>query len=176
MVNPTNTDVCDPRIACPVMPAFSSASQATSSNSRCWGSIPVASRGDMPKNSASNSSGCHEVRKPPSRVQIVPGTVWSASNTRRRPTVPRAPARCRSHHRSTSRQYWAGVFTPPGNRHPIPTTAIGSISPFSAISSRALKSSILRNASVIIARRSAGAPLIALNPAFPKAVGAVHRR
>ena len=75
MVKPTKTEVCVPRIACAVMPAFSKASQATSSNSRCWGSIPAASRGEMPKNSASNSSGCQEVKNPPSRLQIVPGTV-----------------------------------------------------------------------------------------------------
>ena len=42
------------------------------------GSIAAASRGAMLKNSASNSSGCHEVRKPPLRLQMVPGTVWSS--------------------------------------------------------------------------------------------------
>ncbi len=36
----------------------------------------------------------------------------------------------------------------------MPTTAIGSVSPFSAISSRAVRSSILRSASVMIARRA----------------------
>src|ERR1700712_2937321 len=66
-------------------------------------------------------------------------------------------------------QYWLGLFTPPGNRHPMPTTAIGSVSPCSAISRRALRSSILRNASVMIPRRSGdGAEAITLNPALPK--------
>ena len=42
------------------MPASSSASQQDSSSSRCWGSIASASRGAMPKNSASNSAGVGE--------------------------------------------------------------------------------------------------------------------
>ena len=70
----------------------------------------------------------------------------------------------------SSRQYWSGVSTPPGNRQPIPTTAIGSVSPCSAISSRAVRSSILRNASVMMARRSDGAAVIALPPVRRKVV------
>src|SRR3954471_11915371 len=67
-------------------------------------------------------------------------------------------------------QYSAGLFTPPGSRQPIPTTAIGSVSPFSAISKRALKSSILRSASVIIPRRSAEAAFVALKLSPQKVV------
>ncbi len=73
-----NTPVWVLRICRAGIPASSNASQATSSSSRCWGSIAAASRGEMAKNSASNSSGCQEVRNPPSRLQIVPGTVWSS--------------------------------------------------------------------------------------------------
>ena len=76
-VNPTNTPVDEPRRLRGLMLAFSSASTATSINSRCCGSMPAASRGEIAKNSASNSSGAHVVRKPPSRLQMVPGTLWS---------------------------------------------------------------------------------------------------
>src|ERR1700722_14456308 len=78
VVRPTEIPVWVLRIALGVTPTCSSASQETSSSSRCWGSIATASRGDIPKNSASNSSGRHEVRNPPSRLQIVPGRVWSS--------------------------------------------------------------------------------------------------
>ena len=158
MVNPTNTRSATPRIAARLMPAFSSASQATSSSNRCWGSIAAASRGEMPKNSASNSSGCQEVRKPalPTADRARHGVV-GASSRRRRPSGPRAPARCHWPRPATTPRYSSALFTPPGNRHPIPTTAIGSVSAFSAISRRALRSSILRSASVMIARRSGDA-------------------
>ena len=55
-----------------------------------------------------------------------------------------------------------------GKRHPIPTTATGSVSRFSATSRRALSSSILCSASVMIARRSGVALVIWLTQAFPK--------
>ena len=48
------------------MPPASSASQQASSRSRCWGSIAVASRGAMPKNSGSKWPGSS--MKPPSRA------------------------------------------------------------------------------------------------------------
>ncbi|CAM5260276.1 hypothetical protein SGRI78S_03037 [Streptomyces griseus subsp. griseus] len=38
------------------MPVPSSACQAVSSSNRCCGSIAVASRGEIPKNSGSNAS------------------------------------------------------------------------------------------------------------------------
>ena len=159
-----------PRIACGGIPASSSASQATSMNNRCCGSIAAASRGGMAKNSASNSSGCQVERKPPSRLQIVPGTVWSSVNrasashrsggTR---TMPLRPSR-------NSSQYCSGLSTPPGNRQPIPTTAIGSVPAFSAISRRALRSSILRSASVMTALRSGVAVVIRFLGVFAKVV------
>ncbi len=46
------------------IPACSSASQATSSSSRCWGSIVSASRGAMPKKSASKSGDVGEEAAP----------------------------------------------------------------------------------------------------------------
>ncbi|COX06684.1 Uncharacterised protein [Mycobacterium tuberculosis] len=57
------------------MPACSSASQATSSSIRCCGSIAAASRGVIPKNSASKpaTSGT----KPPHFVVIRPGVSGS---------------------------------------------------------------------------------------------------
>ena len=48
---PTSSTTCSG-----AMPACSSASQATSSRSRCWGSRLWASRGEIPKNAASKSS------------------------------------------------------------------------------------------------------------------------
>lgn len=63
---PTNTPVRLPRSDTGPMPACSNASQATSSTSRCCGSMTAASRGVMPKNPASNSATSR--RKPPSRV------------------------------------------------------------------------------------------------------------
>ena len=64
--SPTKTPVSVPRSAAGSMPASSSASQQDSSSSRCCGSIASASRGAMPKNSASNSPA--SARKPPSRA------------------------------------------------------------------------------------------------------------
>ena len=58
------------------MPADSTASHATSSSSRCWGSIRTASRGEMPKKSASNRSTWS--RNPPQR-----GTSWRPSRAAR---------------------------------------------------------------------------------------------
>jgi hypothetical protein len=53
------------------MPARSSASHEVSSSNRCCGSITSASRGEMPKSSASKSPA--PVRKPPLLVYEVPG-------------------------------------------------------------------------------------------------------
>jgi len=52
---PANTPVRDPRSDPGAIPACSIASQLTSSSSRCCGSIATASRGEIPKNPASNS-------------------------------------------------------------------------------------------------------------------------
>src|SRR6185369_1308467 len=52
----------------------------------------------------------------------------------------------------SSSQYCSGLFTPPGNRHPIPITAIGSVLACSAVCSRAVRSSILCSASAMMVR------------------------
>ena len=59
------------------MPACSSASQATSSSIRCCGSIASASRGVMPKKSASKPATSET--KPPHFVVIRPGASGSGS-------------------------------------------------------------------------------------------------
>jgi hypothetical protein len=59
------------------MPARSNASHAVSSSIRCCGSIASASRGLIPKNSASNSDASYT--KPPSRAYEVPGVSGSGS-------------------------------------------------------------------------------------------------
>ena len=61
-------------------PASSRASHAASSNSRCCGSMLSASRGEMPKNAASNRSS--PSRKPPQRVIIRPGVFGVGSKNR----------------------------------------------------------------------------------------------
>ena len=86
--------------------------------SRCCGSIAAASRGEMAKNSASNSSGCQEVRKPSFAVadrprhgvvvRVVPVGV---------PPFGAVPATMPLRPFCSNSQYCSGLFTPPGNRH-----------------------------------------------------------
>ncbi len=52
---PTKTPVSVPRREVGSIPACSKVSQEVSSSRRCWGSMAMASRGLMPKNSASKS-------------------------------------------------------------------------------------------------------------------------
>ncbi len=59
------------------MPASSNASHDASSSSRCCGSIASASRGLIPKNSASNSP--IRSRKPPPLVETAPGRLMLGS-------------------------------------------------------------------------------------------------
>ncbi len=54
-MTPANTPVRVPRRAAGSIAASSRACQAVSSSRRCWGSAASASRGEMPKKSASNS-------------------------------------------------------------------------------------------------------------------------
>ena len=61
------------------IPARSNASHDVSSNNRCCGSIANASRGEIPKNPASNSAASY--RNPPSVAYEVPG--WSGSGSYR---------------------------------------------------------------------------------------------
>ncbi len=61
---PTNTPVLLPRRESGSMPACSNVSQAVSSSNLCCGSVARASRGEIPKNSASKSAA--SCRNPPS--------------------------------------------------------------------------------------------------------------
>ena len=106
------------------IPAFSSASHATSSSSRCCGSMFWASRGAMPNIAGSNPS--IRDRKPPLREASLPGASGSGSNnasTSQRSagvsTTASPPVRSRSQNSS-------GVSAPPGKRQAMPTIAIGS--------------------------------------------------
>ncbi len=74
---PVNTPTGVPCSDAGGIPAFSRASQLTSSRIRCWGSIAVASRGEIPKNPASKPAA--SCRNPPSRAYVVPGRSGSGS-------------------------------------------------------------------------------------------------
>ena len=79
---PRNTPASLPSSRSGASPARSSASHATSSTRRCCGSISSASRGEMPKNAASNWS--MSSRNPPHRVCIFPGRPGSGAYQRSR--------------------------------------------------------------------------------------------
>ncbi len=124
-VTPVNTPTLRPARACGSMPVRSTASQATSSNSRCCGSIASASRSEMPKNPASKAVA--SARNPPRSVKGGPPVPASARRSRPR-SQPRSvgkfpvvspPDATRSHSAS-------GESMPPGKRQPIPTIATGS--------------------------------------------------
>jgi hypothetical protein len=74
---PMKTPVLVPAILPGAMPASSIASYVTSMSTRCCGSARVASRGDMPKNEASNWST--PLMKPPRRAYVLPGAAGSGS-------------------------------------------------------------------------------------------------
>ncbi len=65
-MHPANTPVGVPRMLLGSIPARSKVSQATSSSSRCCGSMASASRGLMPKKPGSKSAA--SCRNPPSRA------------------------------------------------------------------------------------------------------------
>jgi hypothetical protein len=65
----TNTPVLEPSSV--ASPARSNASAATSSSSRCWGSIASASAVEIPKRAASKSNT--RSRNPPCRDTMRPG-------------------------------------------------------------------------------------------------------
>src|SRR5439155_3709752 len=92
------------------IPASSSASQDSSSMSRCCGSMTAASRGEMPKNSGSNSStrSRNPARTPTPRSDRSGGTSRTASPPSRR-----------------SRQNASGSGAP-GKRQDSPITAMAS--------------------------------------------------
>jgi hypothetical protein len=106
------------------IPACSNASQATSSRIRCCGSISSASRGDNPKKSASNPS--IPLRKLPRRTVFrsieacrAPSSAYERQRSAGMSDVVVPPLRSKS-------QKASGLSTFPGNRQPIPTTAIGT--------------------------------------------------
>jgi hypothetical protein len=74
---PTNTPVRLPVSVSGAIPARSNASHATSSSSRCCGSMLAASRGEILKNSGSKPA--MSSRNPPHRLAILPGASGSAS-------------------------------------------------------------------------------------------------
>ena len=115
---PANTPVRDPRSPAGLIPARSSASQLTSSSSRCCGSIASASRGLIPKNPGSNPAA--PATNPPTRAYVSSSPLSQPRSAGNGPIASVPPAT--SSHRSS------GLATPPGNRHPIPTIAIGSCS------------------------------------------------
>ena len=121
---PAKTEVSLPSSCRGTMPASSTASQATSRNSRCWGSISLASRGEMPKKLGSKPSICS--RKPPHLVFILPGACGSRSRYLSTGQRFRGTSRIASMPLRRSFQKLAGESTPPGRRQPIPTMATGS--------------------------------------------------
>ncbi|GAA3837702.1 hypothetical protein GCM10022243_00250 [Saccharothrix violaceirubra] len=102
-----NTPVCPPASVPGTIRASSSASHANSSTSRCCGSIVAASRGDIPKNPASNPETSS--RKPPGRT----------------PARPSGGAVIASRPSRNNRQNAAGSGAC-GNRQDIPTIATDS--------------------------------------------------
>ncbi|GHI66080.1 hypothetical protein Saso_77300 [Streptomyces asoensis] len=118
------------------IPARSNTSHAVSNNNRCCGSIANASRGEIPKNPASNSPA--PSKNPPSRAYDFPTTPGSGSynlsTSHPRPPgnndTASPPDATRSHNPS-------GDPTPPGKRHAIPTIATGSSTPTPPTTERA---------------------------------------
>ncbi len=86
------------------MPACSSASQATSRSIRCCGSIASASRGVIPKNSASKPATSET--NPPHLVVIRPGAGGRDRSRHRRPSGPREPPRPHPHRRASTARNW----------------------------------------------------------------------
>ncbi len=124
-MTPTNTPVSLPRRVATSMPARSNASQDVSSSSRCCGSVDRASRGEMPNIPASKSA--KPSRNPPRRVTECP--IRSGSGSYNPATSqPRSAGNSpvASTRSATSRHRSSGERTPPGNRHAMATTAIGS--------------------------------------------------
>lgn len=117
--SPTNTPVRLPRNDFGGIPACSSACQVTSSRTRCCGSIAAASTGVMPKKPASKPATSS--MNPPRRGRSCQSSAGAKSAQR-----PSGRSRIASRPPSRSRQKSCGEFTPPGNRQPSPTIAIGS--------------------------------------------------
>ena len=121
---PTNTPVCERWSESAGIPACSRASTATSSMSRCCGSMKLASRGVIPKKSASKPA--MSPRNEPQRVVsasacAVCGAPSSNACHRSSGTVVTAERRSVRNSHSAS-----GPLTSPGNRQPTPMMAIDS--------------------------------------------------
>ena len=110
---PVKTPVSVPRSEVGSIPAFSNASQAASSMSRCCGSMASASRGLIPKKSASKSAT--PSTKPPALVVTVPCRSGSAPRSRSR-SQPRSlgSGDIASRPAATSSHSSSGELTPPG--------------------------------------------------------------
>jgi hypothetical protein len=103
-------------------PAFSMASQATSRNRRCWGSVTSASRGVKPKKAASKRSTPSSAPRAGTyagSVRSSSGTPAAASSSSVKRRMDSTPARRLAHRASTP-----GA---PGKRPAIPTTAIALV-------------------------------------------------
>ena len=137
---PTNTPVALPVSESGAMPARSSASQLTSSTSRCCGSIVTASRGEMPKNCGIELVDLVEEAR---RTRSCP----SPSRPRSMPPASAMARRSAGYSLTTSRpsrsssQNASGDVAPPGKRQLIPMMAIGSRAACSTRSSFACMSS-----------------------------------
>ncbi|GAA5701420.1 hypothetical protein Save01_02231 [Streptomyces avermitilis] len=97
-------------------PARSSASHDVSSNNRCCGSIASASRGEIPKNPASNSATSG--RNPPVWENAASAATLQPRSAGKSP-IPSLPAAIRS-------QSFSGEVASPGNRQAMATMTTGS--------------------------------------------------
>jgi len=103
-------------------PASSRASHADWSSRRCCGSSQMASRGEMPKNPASNSS----MRSEGNRAEVLILRSLAPRGSVELPGSHRSPeARAWRRRRCRAAQEAPGLSAPPGKRQPIPTIATG---------------------------------------------------
>ncbi len=111
-----NTPICSPRTDRGSMPPRSNVSHAVSRSTRCCGSMARASRGEMPKSSASKSVASY--RKPPVRAYERSSPERSQPRSSGKSEIPSVPDTTSSHSSS-------GEETPPGSRQLMATIAIG---------------------------------------------------
>src|SRR5690606_9497368 len=118
------TPVSLPRSRVASMRASSSACHVASSTTRCCGSIALASRGLMPKNSGSNWPGSS--MNPPigAIAAAASGEAMSASSVMAR-SEGNLPEVCLPSTRNCHNESAESI--PPGNRHAVPTITIGSL-------------------------------------------------
>ena len=112
-----------PTISAP-RPACSTASHEVSSSKRCCGSIAVASRSVIPKNSGIEARNVVE-EPAPSRHRPTRAHRARGRSTRRRPSGRRGISVTRSSPRSNASHNRSGESMPPGSRHAMPMTATG---------------------------------------------------